>query len=121
VTNNHNIQLDNMIASLLFLLPFALAVSSGTLLRSRNGPGYYDRARVAYFLDNNPHGSSIVSLQIDAEGLLSNPTRTSTHGFGVIGTNTTGFPNAVDPLSSQGSVNVSGEVSSSDGPAGIDF
>lgn len=67
------------------------------------------RGSAAYFLDNNPEGSSIISLHVD-NGLLSDPFRTSTGGQGSIGTNTTGFPNAVDSLMSQGSVAVGGGV-----------
>lgn len=39
----------------------------------------------AYFLDNNPSGSSIVALRIGSDGLLSNPVRTSTGGKGLYG------------------------------------
>lgn len=69
----------------------------------------------AYFLDNNPDGSSIVSLRIGGDGTLSDPVRTSTNGFGLIGTNTTFFPNAADSLFSQDSVVVSGDVRFSGG------
>ena len=42
--------------------------------------------RAAYFLDNNPEGSSIVSLKIcPDDGTLSNPVRTSTGGVGLYG------------------------------------
>ena len=39
----------------------------------------------AYFLDNNPSGSSIVALAIGADGKLSDPVRTSTGGKGLFG------------------------------------
>jgi len=42
--------------------------------------------RAVYFLDNNPAGSSIVSLKISPQdGTLSNPIRTSTGGIGLFG------------------------------------
>lgn len=41
--------------------------------------------RAAYFLDNNPSGASIVSLNILNNGTLSNPVRTFTHGNGSYG------------------------------------
>lgn len=40
---------------------------------------------VAYFLDNNPAGSSIVALDIGSDGLLSNPVRIATGGKGLYG------------------------------------
>lgn len=58
-------------------------------------------AKAAYFLYDDPSGSSIVSLQIGNNGQLSDPVMTSTNGFGAIGTNTTGFPNEADALMSQ--------------------
>lgn len=66
--------------------------------------------KTAYFLDNDPSGSSIVSLKIGADGKLSNPVRTLTGGNGAIATNKTGFTDDVDTLDSQGSVVVSGDV-----------
>ena len=39
----------------------------------------------AYFLDNNPAGSSIVALAIGSDGKLSDPARTSTGGKGLFG------------------------------------
>ncbi|KAL7928247.1 hypothetical protein V8C35DRAFT_333160 [Trichoderma chlorosporum] len=38
--------------------------------------------RAAYFLDNNPSGSAVVSLNISSNGNLSNPVRTLTGGNG---------------------------------------
>lgn len=67
-------------------------------------------AKAAYFLDDDPAGSSIVSLRLDESGMLSDPIRTSTNGVGAIGTNTTGFPNPADALMSQGAVIISGNV-----------
>lgn len=75
-----------------------------------NHPGKHDGVKAAYFLDNDPAGSSIVSLKVGEDGTLSDPIRTSTGGVGSIGTNTTGFPNSVDSLMSQGSVVLSGDV-----------
>ena len=68
-------------------------------------------AKAAYFLDNDPSGSSIVSLHIANDGQLSHPARTSTNGYGAIGTNLTGFPNTADSLMGQSAVVVSGDVS----------
>jgi hypothetical protein len=44
-----------------------------------------DSNRAAYFLDNNPTGSSIITLQISKDGLLSSPVRISTGGYGLYG------------------------------------
>lgn len=38
--------------------------------------------RAAYFLDNDPNGASVVSLNILSNGTLSNPVRSSTKGNG---------------------------------------
>jgi hypothetical protein len=72
--------------------------------------------RAAYFLDNNPSGSSVVSLNIANNGTLSNPIRTSTGGVGSWGKwniseppppDNTGFAGP-DSLFSANSVVVSG-------------
>lgn len=73
-------------------------------------PAKDDSVKAAYFLDNDPAGSSIVALKIDGEGKVSDPVRTSTGGVGSIGVNATGFPNQADSLMSQGAVVVSGNV-----------
>ena len=82
------------------------------------GRGYTHRqwphkngADAAYFLDNDPHGSSIISLRVGKNGHLSDPVRTPSNGYGAIGTNLTGFPNIADSLMSQSSVVLSGNVS----------
>ena len=74
--------------------------------------------RAAYFLDNNPNGSSIVSLKINSQdGTLSDPVRTSTGGKGLQGLNapaTAGAaptPGGADSLFTQDSVVVSQDVS----------
>jgi hypothetical protein len=41
-------------------------------------------SRAAYVLDNNPAGSSIISLQIADDGTISSPLRTSTGGKGLL-------------------------------------
>lgn len=41
--------------------------------------------RAVYFLDNNPSGASVVSLNILSNGTLSNPVRTFTNGNGSYG------------------------------------
>lgn len=64
-----------------------------------------DCKRAAYFLDNNPAGASIVSLEIAYDGTLSNPVRTWTGGKGEFGL--TGSPLAApgaDTLFTQDSV-----------------
>lgn len=44
-----------------------------------------DSSRAAYFLDNNPAGSSIISLKIADDGTLKDPVRTPTGGNGLFG------------------------------------
>ena len=97
--------------SILFLLPTVFAAPFG----ANHWPQPYggNNAQAAYFLDNNPSGSSVVAVRVNSNGTLSAPVRTSTNGFGVIGVNGKGFPNAADPLFSQGAVAVSGNVSCS--------
>ena len=58
-------------------------------------------AKAVYFLNDDPSGSSIVSLHINSDGMVSDPVKTSTNGYGSIGVNLTGFPNPSDPLMSQ--------------------
>ena len=77
------------------------------------GPWHKHAAKAVYFLDNDPSGSSVVSLKVGKDNLLSDPVRTSTNGYGAIGVNLTGFPNTADTLMSQAAVVVSGDVSSS--------
>ncbi|KAK1021105.1 hypothetical protein LTR33_018568, partial [Friedmanniomyces endolithicus] len=92
--------------SLLLLVPTVLSASFD-IRHSHQGDG---TAKAAYFLDNNPSGSAIICLRIGSDGIVNDPVRTSTGGYGAIGTNLTGFPNAVDPLISQGSVTVNGNL-----------
>ncbi|KAN0102801.1 hypothetical protein V8E51_011114 [Hyaloscypha variabilis] len=73
-----------------------------------------DTSRAAYFLDNNPAGASIISLQIAEDGTLSNPVRTSTGGIGLFaltaGTNgTAAAAGGADTLFTQDSVLVDGD------------
>jgi hypothetical protein len=78
-----------------------------------------DRNRAAYFLDNNPAGTSIVALEISVEdGTLSNPVRTPAGGVGLYGltaSSTGGAPAAgdADTLFTQDSVVVSQDVCTS--------
>ena len=65
--------------SLLALAPLASAWPV-----SHSGP------QAIYFLDNNPKGSSVVSLRVAPDGTISNPLRTSTGGKGMIGKTNTG-------------------------------
>ncbi|KAK1808853.1 hypothetical protein LTR12_016799 [Friedmanniomyces endolithicus] len=92
--------------SLLLLVPTVLSASVD-IWHGHQGDG---TAKAAYFLDNNPSGSAIICLRIGFDGIVNDPVRTSTGGYGAIGTNLTGFPNAVDPLISQGSVTVNGNL-----------
>ena len=94
-------------------LLLSAAVSATPFKRGYSqGPwSHQNGAKAVYFLDDDPSGSSIVSLKVGKDGHLSDPLRTSTNGFGAIGTNLTGFPNAGDPLMSQSAVVVSGDVS----------
>ncbi|KAI6879897.1 hypothetical protein KC360_g7647 [Hortaea werneckii] len=64
----------------------------------------------AYFLDNNPNGSAIIALTVGPDGLLKDPVRTSTGGYGAISVNPDGSPRPVDTLSSQGTVTVKGNM-----------
>jgi hypothetical protein len=59
-------------------LLIAPVLVSAAAISSRSSP------RAAYFLDNNPAGSSIVSLQIADDGTLSYPVRTPTGGKGLL-------------------------------------
>ncbi|KAK7755874.1 hypothetical protein SLS62_002161 [Diatrype stigma] len=59
-----------------------------------------------YFLENDPAGANIVSVQVAGDGTISNPTRIPTGGKGSIGMNAMG-PAAVDTLFSQDAVVVS--------------
>lgn len=68
-------------------------------------------ANTVYFLENNPAGASIVSLQV-YNGQVGTPVRVLTGGNGALSVNrTNGQDFAVDTLGSQGSVIVSGNVS----------
>ncbi|RFN44690.1 3-carboxymuconate cyclase protein [Fusarium flagelliforme] len=69
--------------------------------KPRNSPG------ALYFLDSDPHGASVVSFPMSADGSLGKPLRTSTDGKGLIGVNVNGSV-AVDPLFAQGSIIVDG-------------
>ncbi|KAH8812779.1 hypothetical protein F5884DRAFT_856075 [Xylogone sp. PMI_703] len=72
-------------------------------------------SKAAYFLDNDPKGASVVSLNIAGDGSLSNPIRTSTGGVGALAEwiipnppDNTGFAGP-DSLYSADSIVVSGE------------
>ncbi|KAK3621125.1 hypothetical protein LTR56_022989 [Elasticomyces elasticus] len=69
----------------------------------------------AYFLDNDPVGNSIASLVIDRDGMLGNPVRTSTGGRGSDIVSLAAVPGGADTLGSQGSVVVSGNITSRTG------
>lgn len=96
---------------MVFMYHLSLLASVASALPGRwprPGPPGFPIASAAYFLENNPHGSNIVSLQIGTDGHLSDPTRTPTGGVGSLMVNATGFQNTADTLGSQGSVVVSG-------------
>lgn len=94
----------------------ALSLLLAPILVSAAAINSRDSSRAAYFLDNNPAGSSIVSLQIAEDGTLSSPVRTSTGGKGLFAltAGTNGAPAAAggaDTLFTQDSVVVSNDVS----------
>ncbi|KAK3984690.1 putative 3-carboxymuconate cyclase protein [Cladorrhinum sp. PSN332] len=92
------------------VLLLASSVSSAAVRRhqqSCGSPSPGSSSKGLYFLDNNPSGSSIISLQIASDGTLSNPIRTPTGGNGSIGLTANG-PAETDSLFSQDSVVVSG-------------
>jgi hypothetical protein len=62
-----------------FSLLLAVPLASSAAIGSRS----YPSKRALYFLDNNPSGASIVSLNIAANGIVSNPVRTHTGGVGL--------------------------------------
>ncbi|ESZ91748.1 hypothetical protein SBOR_7855 [Sclerotinia borealis F-4128] len=78
-------------------------------------PRHSSRDAAAYFLDNNPNGSSIIALKISHEdGTISSPIRTSTRGKGMFGlsnlaANSTPTVETQDTLFSQNSIIVSGD------------
>lgn len=65
--------------------------------------------RAAYFLDNDPAGSSIITLKISEDGFLSSPTRISTEGKGLYGVNSGGDAGP-DSLFAQDSIVVEQDV-----------
>jgi hypothetical protein len=65
-----------------------LPLAAKALLAQRRADGH---SKALYFLDNDPAGSSVVSLQIDSDsGMLGSPVRTPTKGNGLIGNNAMG-------------------------------
>ncbi|KAF7945578.1 hypothetical protein EAE96_010345 [Botrytis aclada] len=94
---------------ILLLTPIVLAASIITRHHSRDA--------AAYFLDNNPNGSTIIAMRVSREdGILSLPTRISTVGKGMFGldapaANSTAAPapGSADTLFSQNSIIVSGD------------
>ena len=76
------------------------------------GPDGFHFKRSVYFLNDNPAGSSIVAVAMDDHGLLTDFNKsTSTQGKGGHLVSASGAPATQDPLGSQGSVVVSGDVS----------
>lgn len=94
-----------------FVLALAVVASPLSVEHKRDGSN-----RAAYFLDNNPAGSSIITLKISDDGLLSSPLRISTGGYGLYGKNSGGDAGP-DSLFSQDAVVVGQNVwASSVGP-----
>jgi hypothetical protein len=87
-----------------FLLALSAAASPFSPEYKRDGTN-----RAAYFLDNNPAGSSIITLKISEDGLLSSPVRISTGGLGLYGKNSGGDAGP-DSLFSQDAVVVEQNV-----------
>lgn len=59
-------------------LLLAPVLVSAAAIQARSAAG------AAYFLDNNPAGASIISLEIADDGTVSKPVRTSTGGKGLM-------------------------------------
>lgn len=68
-----------------FISSLALPALSLPLLASAAACPAPKPKAAAYFLDNNPAGSSIVALTIGDDGMLSDPVRTATEGNGLYG------------------------------------
>jgi hypothetical protein len=92
----------------LLLSTFALAFSATATPLSLNHKRD-ESNRAAYFLDNDPAGSSIITLNISDDGFLSSPTRISTEGVGLYGIDSGGDAGP-DSLFSQGSIIVEQDV-----------
>jgi hypothetical protein len=93
----------------LLLSTFVLALSAAATPLSINHKRD-ESNRAAYFLDNDPAGSSIITLKISEEdGFLSSPTRISTGGIGLYGVNSGGEAGP-DSLFAQGSIVVEQDV-----------
>jgi len=92
----------------LFLSTFVLALSTTatpfSISHKRD-----ENNRAAYFLDNDPTGSSIITLKISEDGFLSSPTRISTGGIGLYGVDSGGDAGP-DSLFAQGSIVVEQDV-----------
>ena len=91
---------------LLCLAANFIGLSSSLVVEKRTS------SRAAYVLENNPAGAAIISFSIDEySGRVSSPVKTLTGGTGGIGLIAAGGGNvAADPLNSQDSVVVSGNV-----------
>jgi hypothetical protein len=87
-----------------FVLALSVAASPLSIEHKRD-----DSNRAAYFLDNNPAGSSIIALKISEDGFLSSPVRISTGGEGLYGKNSGGDAGP-DSLFSQDAVVVEQNV-----------
>lgn len=72
--------------------------------------GSFGLKGAVYFLNDNPAGSCVVAIGMDQQGLLSDSKSTSTRGVGSALVTGSGSPAAQDPLGSQGSVTVFGNV-----------
>ena len=93
------------------LLTVTLSILSSVKALPQAPNGYGNSAKKAlYFLQNNPSGSSLISLDV-SNGKAGNPVRTATEGVGLVATNmTSNQPVNIDSLQSQGAVAVDGNV-----------
>ena len=101
---------------MLFLIALlASAVLASPVVKSQHRQRAAQSPSALYFLDNDPAGGSIVSMQIGDNGSISNPQRTSTEGYGLSSLFfTTGDDFPVDSTLSQGAVMVKDSVSFDD-------
>lgn len=90
---------------------FIIASTMVSALAMPKVPDALQPKRAVYFLNDSSAGSSIVAIGVNQDGTLSDVKSTSTHGIGSSLVTSAGTPAAQDPLGSQGSVMVSGDVS----------
>ena len=94
---------------LLSLLSCAGLVHSSPLAMDKRG--HHGPRRAVYFATNDATENAIVALKVNSDGTLSDGSITATGGMGGGAFGTDGAPFSPDPLFSQDSVSVSGNVS----------